>query len=166
MPRQFTSPVLVVAAVLLALSAGCETQEVVTDAPRFAIEHYNLSDDGPVIGGYSPVSYFEAGRAERGSSEFAVTHEGIIYWMNSAEQVTKFKADPQKYEPTFGGWCAYGMAKNKKFSVDPTSFKIVDGKLYLFHKDNEVDALKLWNQEDRVENAWKAARNWNEFKVN
>ncbi len=99
------------------------------------------------IGGYSPVSYFENGRAEVGSPNHAVTHDGKTYHLASAEQAETFRANPQKYVPAYGGWCAYGTSVGEKFPVDPENFKIVDGRLMLFLKNDEVDARKLWEKE-------------------
>ncbi len=74
------------------------------------------------IGGYSPVSYFEKERAEVGSIDHAVTHDGNTYHFASAEQAETFRANPQKYVPAYGGWCAYGTSVGEKFPVDPENF--------------------------------------------
>lgn len=99
------------------------------------------------IGGYSPVSYFEKRRAELGSPDHAVEHGGKTYYLASAEQAREFGSNPEKYLPAHGDACAYGASKGKTFPVDPTSFKIVDGRLLLFLKNEEVDARKLWDEE-------------------
>lgn len=99
------------------------------------------------IGGYSPVSYFEKGRAELGSPDHAVRQDGKTYHLASAEQAKAFRANPEKYLPAHGGACAYGVSIGKTFPVDPTSFKIVDGRLLLFLKNDEVDARQLWEKE-------------------
>lgn len=99
------------------------------------------------IGGYSPVSYFENGRAELGSPKCAVTHDGKTYHFTTVRQAETFRANPHKYLPEHGGACAYGAAKGETFPVDPTNFKIEDGRLLLFLKNDEVDARELWEQE-------------------
>ena len=99
------------------------------------------------IGGYSPVSYFEKGRAELGKPEHAVEHDGKVYHLASAEQAKTFRADPDKFLPAHGGICAYGVTVGKEFPVDPTNFKIVDGRLLLFLKNDELDARELWEKE-------------------
>jgi hypothetical protein len=66
--------------------------------------------------------------------------------------------NPSKYIPAYGGWCAYGMATEKKFPIDPDYFKVVDNRLFLFLKNKDVDALELWNKEDEGEFTWKADR--------
>jgi YHS domain-containing protein len=113
------------------------------------------------IGGYSPVSYFENGQAERGNPEFHAVHEGKTYFFTSAAQVATFQANPGKFAPAFGGQCAYGHAVEKEFPVDPTNFKIEDGKLLLFLKNAEVDAKVLWEKEGNGACMVKANRNWN-----
>jgi YHS domain-containing protein len=124
------------------------------------IKEYNLDKTTVAIQGYSPVSYFEKGRAEEGRKEFAVEHEGVLYYLTSAEQMEKFKTHPEKYVPAYGGWCAYGMAIEKKFPIDPSCFKVVDSRLFLFLKNKEVDALELWNKEDETEFTRKADQYW------
>jgi len=111
------------------------------------------------IGGYSPVSYFEHG-PELGKSDFAATHEGLTYYLTSEEQRAKFKTHPEKYVPAFGGLCAFGQSIEKHFVVDPTSYKIVDGRLLLFLKNSDLDALKLWNQGNERELLEKADRHF------
>jgi YHS domain-containing protein len=118
----------------------------------------------PAIGGYSPVSYFEKGQAEQGNSEFQSEHEGKTYFFTSAAQVKTFQANPDKFAPAFGGQCAYGHVVEKEFPVDPTNFKIEDGKLLLFLKNAEVDAKALWEKEGDVACMVKANRHWS--KVN
>lgn len=105
------------------------------------------------IGGYSPVSYFEHGRAELGSPQYAVSYHGNSYYLTSADQANKFLANPEAYLPAHEGACAYGAEKGKTFPVDPTSFKIVDDRLLLFLKNDEVDACALWEQEHQQANS-------------
>ena len=101
----------------------------------------------PELGGYSPVSYFEKGRAELGKPEHAVEHDNKLYHLASSEQAQAFRADPNRYLPAHGGVCAYGVTVGKTFPVDPTNFKIVAGRLLLFLKNDEVDARELWENE-------------------
>ena len=119
----------------------------------------NLPAHGVAIDGYSPVSYFE-GSAERGSPLFAVEHEGVTYHLASAAQVKTFQKNPAKYAPAFGGWCAFGMAVEDKFPVDPEAFAILDGELMLFLRNEGVDALELWNGGKEAELLGKARKHW------
>ena len=111
------------------------------------------------IDGYSPVSYFE-GRAEKGDALFAVEHGGVTYHLASAAQVQAFRADPERFLPAFGGWCAFGMAVEDKFPVDPRTFAIVDGELLLFLRNPGVDALELWRAGDEAQLLTKARAHW------
>ncbi len=83
------------------------------------------------IGGYDPVAYFEAGRPTPGTGHHTATHNGATYLFASKKNQETFQANPQKYAPQYGGFCAYGVSVGKKFYSDPQRWKIVDGKLYL-----------------------------------
>src|SRR5258706_6716442 len=103
------------------------------DATALNKKHFNL-DDGIAIKGYDPVSYFTAGKAVKGSKAMAVYSQGATYYFSSVANKELFKANPAKYLPEYGGWCAYAMgAKGEKVNIDPETFKIVNGKLYLFY---------------------------------
>ncbi len=128
---------------------------------RAALNEYNLPDTQVALAGYSPVSYFAKGVAERGTTPFVVSHRGIHYKFTSPTQMNRFKADAGKYEPAYGGWCAFGMAANRKDPPDPTHFKIVNGRLLLFAKSARSDALELWNRQDERELTASADQNWN-----
>lgn len=120
----------------------------------------NLPASGVAIDGFSPVSYFTVGKAEPGDPRYQVEHNGATYFLTSDDQVKLFKANPDRYEPAFGGWCAFGMAVEDKFPVDPTKFKIVDGRLMLFLNNADVDALELWQKGDEAEFVRKADTHW------
>lgn len=97
------------------------------------------------IQGYSPVSYFSHNIAEKGSPEFAVEHDGKIYHLTSQQQADDFQENPQQFIPLFAEFCPYSLALGRQVSIDPTRFKIIDGKLLLFHNSAELDGLKQWN---------------------
>ncbi len=98
----------------------------------------------PEIGGYSPVSYFTEQRAELGKAEFAVSHQGRVYYLTSAEQVEVFNTNPDRYQPRYNR-CSYSLISGKKMALDPTSFKVVGDTLLLFHQSEGVDGLAAWN---------------------
>ncbi|MEM7502930.1 MAG: YHS domain-containing (seleno)protein [Pseudomonadota bacterium] len=104
----------------------------------------------PAIEGYSPVSYFTEGAAEKGSSEYAVEHEGAVYFLTSREQMALFAQDPEKYRPRHKA-CPYSLAYGMVLPLDPTNFKIVGGSLLLFHRSEEKDALLEWNESELSE---------------
>ena len=82
--------------------------------------------------------------------------DGATYRFASQTNLDAFKADPARYEPAFGGFCAYGAALGKKFDGDPQYWKIVDGRLYL---NLDADIQKEWAK-DEAGNIVKASRNW------
>ncbi|MEP7236359.1 MAG: YHS domain-containing (seleno)protein [Ferruginibacter sp.] len=118
------------------------------DASALRKKHFNL-DNGIAIRGYDPVAYFVQNKAVKGSKDLAVSNQGIIYLFSSVANKEAFKATPFKYEPEYGGWCAYAMGENgEKVSVDPETFKIVNGKLYLFYNKYFTNTLKDWNKNE------------------
>ncbi|MCX6319039.1 MAG: YHS domain protein [Bacteroidetes bacterium] len=124
--------------------------------------HFNTNSDYVGIKGYDPVAYFTANTAIKGNKELAVYHQGITYYFSSVANKESFKKNPSMYEPAYGGWCAYAMgAKGDKVSIDPETFKIVNGKLYLFYNKNFNNTLKSWNKDENqlklnADNNWKS----------
>ncbi|WP_149240237.1 YHS domain-containing (seleno)protein [Dyadobacter sp. 32] len=120
----------------------------------------NISKSGLVLDGYDPVAYFIAGKAVEGNKSFLASDGGITYYFSSAKNRDLFKADPAKYKPQYGGWCAYAMgASGEKVEVDPETFKILNGKLYLFYNKYFNNTLKTWNK-DESSLKRKADANW------
>ena len=112
------------------------------------------------IDGYDPVAYFTQNKAIKGNKKFAVSIDGIIYYCSSQVNKDLLVKTPTKYEPQYGGWCAYAMgAKGTKVEIDPETFKIKDGKLYLFYNKTFTNTLPLWNK-DEVNLKTKADENW------
>ncbi len=126
-----------------------------------ALADYNVAPDRPVaVGGYDVVAYFAQIKAVRGDAAWSSTYRGVTYQFVSDEDRRLFAAAPEKYLPTYGGWCATAMgAKGTKVEVDPTNFKVKDGRLFLFYKSVFVDASKDWNKHEKE---WEPAadRNW------
>lgn len=109
---------------------------------------FNL-ESGVAIQGYDPVAYFLQNKAVKGSKDLAVIHQGVLYYFSSAANKEEFKKNPSKYEPEYGGWCAYAMgAKGEKVSIDPKTYKIVNGKLYLFYNKLFTNTLPEWNKDE------------------
>jgi YHS domain-containing protein len=122
-------------------------------------KEYNL-ENGLAIQGYDPVAYFTQKKAVKGKSSIATTFEGVIYYFSSNDNKELFKKNPSGYEPQYGGWCAYAMgAKGEKVEVDPETFKIVNGKLFLFYNAYFNNTLKSWNKDEANLNR-KADANW------
>lgn len=122
-------------------------------------KQFNL-DDGVAIDGYDPVAYFKVNKAVKGKKDLAVYHQGVTYYFSSIENKEEFKRFPSKYEPEYGGWCAYAMgAKGEKVSIDPETFKVLNGRLYLFYNRYFTNTLKSWNK-DEANLKLKADASW------
>jgi YHS domain-containing protein len=116
----------------------------------------NIDAKGVAIHGHDPVAYFNQGKPVVGQSEYSATVGAATYWFANLANQQLFKSDPEKYEPQYGGYCAYGVAQGLKPDIDPTAFKIVDGKLYL---NLSPFVLKRW-QDDIAGNISTANENW------
>jgi len=117
---------------------------------------------GLAIDGYDPVSYFD-GKPAEGDSKFSNTHKGVTYLFSSLVNLNKFKANPEKYEPAYGGWCAYAMGENgEKVKIDPETYKIIEGKLFLFYNFWGNNTLSDWNKNEKSLKS-KADLNWKKF---
>ena len=121
----------------------------------------NANQNDVAISGYDTVSYFTKGKAVEGSHKFTATYKNAIYQFSSSENRDLFKSNPEKYAPQFGGFCAMGVALEKKLDVDPKAFRIVDNKLYL---NLNSDVQKKWLT-DVPGNINTAESNWPEIKT-
>lgn len=127
------------------------------------VKNFNVNKTTLAIEGYDPVSYFSNNKATKGKSNIASVYEGITYRFASEQNRAAFKANPAKYEPQFGGWCAFAMGDNgEKVSINPETFKIVNGKLYLFYNKFFNNTLQDWNENEN-ELKQKAEKNWTKF---
>ncbi len=143
--------VLAVIATVFTISVNAQTE--------VRIRNFNL-EKGIAIQGYDPVTYFTQSKAVKGNKQFAASVEGITYNFASATDKDLFVKDPKKYEPQYGGWCAYAMgATNEKVEIDPETFKIIGGKLYLFYHSWVNNTLTKWNK-DEATLKLKADANW------
>ncbi len=123
------------------------------------IKQFNLVK-GVAIKGYDPVAYFAQGKAVKGDKEINANAEGVLYYFSSTANKELFLKEYKKYEPQYGGWCAYAMgASNEKVEIDPETFKILDGKLYLFYHSWVNNTLTKWNKEEGSLKS-KADANW------
>lgn len=119
---------------------------VATSQKEFSTKHF-LLEKGIALSGYDPVSYFSNTKPQKG--KIAYNYGGVIYKFISPENLTLFKNSPQKYQPAYGGWCAYAMGLNgEKVKVDPENFKIVDGAVNLFYRTAFSNTLNDWNKNE------------------
>ncbi|WP_299225490.1 YHS domain-containing (seleno)protein [uncultured Psychroserpens sp.] len=115
---------------------------------------------GYVAEGYDVVSYFD-NQALKGKSEFTTTYDGATYKFSSEDNLNKFIGNPKSFVPQYGGYCAYAIAeKAKKVKIDPKTYEIRDGKLYLFYNAWGTNTLKLWLEKDVKGLQEKADKNW------
>lgn len=114
-----------IAIILLALCAS------VLSLPAHAGSLISQSSSGVAIKGYDPVAYFTDNKPVKGSEEFSHRWLGATWNFASAEHKEMFVADPIKYVPQYGGYCALSMTDGSRYEADPYSWRIVDGMLYL-----------------------------------
>jgi YHS domain-containing protein len=112
--------------------------------------------DGLALKGYDPVAYFTDGQPTKGADQYSFQWKGVTCRFASAENLKRFKADPEKYLPQYGGYCAYAMSLDRIADIDPHRWAIVGGKLYL---NNDFLAQNLWSL-NKSGNIASADRNW------
>ena len=120
---------------------------------------YNLN--GKFIAeGYDVVSYFDD-TPKKGSADIVYTYDNVKLKFSSQSNLKTFRANPEKYFPQYGGWCAYAMGLNgKKVSIDPMTYEIRNNKLYLFYNSWGTNTLELWLKENPDSLKSKADMNW------
>jgi YHS domain-containing protein len=124
---------------------------------------YNLKK-GYAANGYDVVSYFN-NKAIEGNRNFTATYDNTKYKFSSENNLNTFKKDPKMYIPQYGGYCAYAVAiKSNKVSINPKTFKINEGKLYLFYNAWGTNTLELWQKQNESELQKKADANWENIK--
>ncbi|HJS54894.1 MAG TPA: YHS domain-containing (seleno)protein [Chitinophagaceae bacterium] len=116
--------------------------------------------DNAAIGGYDVVAYFKEGKPVKGSTDFRVTYKGATWLFTNKDNADLFKVTPEKYEPQYGGYCAFGCSRGYKAKTNPDAWTIVNGKLYLNYN---TDVRATWNKDQRgyIE---KADANWLQVK--
>lgn len=126
----------------------------------FAQKSEVFISSGAAIRGYDAVAYFKQGKPVKGNKDFSVSWKDATWYFSSRENLDAFKADPEKYAPQYGGYCAYGLSEGHKATTEPDAWTIIDGKLYLNY-NKEVKTL--WSK-DRENNIQKADKNWPQLK--
>lgn len=130
----------------IAIISGCTS---ISSKPVFKTE-------ASAIRGYDTVAYFTEDKAVKGSPEFTVDYNGATWHFSSEQNQELFKAQPEKYAPQYGGYCAYAMANNFVVSTDPNAYTVYKDKLYLNYS---IGVRKTWlkNIDAHIESADK---NW------
>ncbi|WP_222616705.1 YHS domain-containing (seleno)protein [Undibacterium umbellatum] len=152
----------------LALAVMAASMTMIGSLPQIAMAYdensssaVNVDAKGVGLKGFDPVAYFTASAPTMGKSSITAAHDGVTYHFASTENRDKFKTDPAKYAPQYGGFCAMGVALEKKLDGDPQAWRVVDGKLYL---NVNKDVQKKW-LEDVPGNLKKAEMNWGSIKT-
>ena len=155
------------ALLLLALCAAILSPHASSARARDArpsVGQYNLDGRGLALDGYDPVAYFPegGGAARKGRSELELEHAGVRYRFATEANRELFLARPDRFEPEYGGWCAYAMGKNgEKVEVDPESFRVRGGRLFVFYDGFLNDTRKKWLKDEdglrvQADRAWLA----------
>lgn len=119
------------------------------------VDEINL-EHGLALKGYDPVAYFAQGQPVAGDTAISYQWQNATWRFSSAEHREAFMADPERYAPQFGGYCAFAVSQGTTADADPHQWAVVDGKLYV---NNNAFAKKLWDQ-DRPANIVAGDANW------
>lgn len=145
-------------AIIQRLSAGAAMLlllALATALPAHAIDPV-FSADGAAIRGYDPVAYFTEEKAVPGKPEFIARHDDATWRFASAANRDAFVADPAKYAPQYGGYCAWAVSQGYTAPIDPDAWSIRDDKLYL----NYSLAVRVRWALDKAGNIAAADSNW------
>jgi len=136
---------------------------LLTSSITFFAQDYN-SQKGYIAQGYDVVAYFN-NKAEEGNKKFTTTFNNGTFKFTSKKNLVLFKENPDKYIPQYGGYCAYAISvKAQKVSINPKTFEIRNGKLYLFYNSWRTNTLELWKKEGAEKLKLQADKNW--IKIN
>lgn len=129
----------------------------------FFAQEYNLKK-GYVAEGYDVVSYF-SDTAAKGEKKYTAEFDAVKFKFASKKNLETFKSSPKKYVPAYGGYCAYAIGKKaERVSINPETFEIRDGKLYLFYNSWGTNTFALWQEQGAEQMKVKADRNWTKIK--
>jgi len=92
---------------------------------------YTGTFSNTAIGGYDTTTYYSGEEPIKGSKEFSTEYKGANWLFASAENLATFQANPEKYAPQYGGYCAWAIAHDNLVKGDPKVYHIDNGKLYL-----------------------------------
>lgn len=109
---------------------------------------------GKAIDGYDPVAFFITAKPVKGVDSLAYTWKGSVWLFASRQDLRSFSANPEKYAPQYGGYCAYGAAQGHKASSEIDTWTVVNGKLY-FNYNGHVKGLWIKDQQEMIRTADK-----------
>lgn len=113
------------------------------------IDKYQLDRGSIAAQGYDPVAYFPegGGKPSKGKQQFSMNYRGVEYRFANEKNRERFRGNPTRYEPAYGGWCAYACAKEEYTKPNPKTYVIQDGKLLLFYNAWGTNTKNLWEKE-------------------
>ncbi|MEM8757016.1 MAG: YHS domain-containing (seleno)protein [Planctomycetota bacterium] len=131
------------------------------------ISEWNLTNRSRPLAlrGYDPVAYFPegGGKAKRGNERISVNYRGVNYNFTSREHRALFTANPSRYEPAYGGWCAWAMSTGGKTEIDPKNYIVKNDRLFVFYKGFFADTRKDWLKGNHSSLANKADGHWRDI---
>ena len=116
------------------------------------------------VGGYDPLSYFQGSVPAVGNARYSSRIDGITYRFASQANLKKFKANPTKYLPQFGGWCSMTLAMGRATTPKYDNFVVTEGKLYLFERTLSVNGRELWLKDPKA-NEKIASANYDSYRT-
>lgn len=121
--------------------------------------HQNIDRKKLALSGYDLIEYYNQ-KVIKGNSKFESTYDGARYLFSSQKNKLLFEKNPKEYRPQYGGWCAYAMGNSgEKVPINPESFSIENGKLYLFYKTFFNDTKAKWSEKTVILKK-EADENW------
>ena len=112
----------------------------------------NTNEQHVTLQGYDPISYF-VDHPMMGNPSITATHDGAIYYFTTEANKAKFEAEPEQYIPQYGGFCAVAVSEGKLVPVDPETYKVTDGKLYLFYNGEHGNTKPQWEADEATARA-------------
>jgi len=144
--------------IFVAGGAGLFAAPVLLHSPAAAgkAEIFTGLKPGVAVAGYDPVAYFTENKPVKGDPAIVLEHGGVLWLFASAANRDAFAADPEKYAPQYGGYCAWAVSQGYTAKGEPEVWKIVEGKLYLNYS---AGVQRTWER-DISGNIKSADANW------
>lgn len=119
-----------------------------------------FTKDGKAIRGYDPVAFFKVSKPVKGADSLAYKYKDATWLFSSKENLESFKANPDKYAPQYGGYCAYGVSAGHKSPTETDTWTVVDDKLYFNYN---MKVKEAWTK-DQPALIKKADEKWPDIK--
>ena len=155
---KFAGTALLFVAVAILAGCGAMTAQNTGTTYKPANASPDAKSDALMLKGYDVVSYFVDNKDAMGSAQFRTNYQGITFQFTSGEHKALFDKDPTRYLPEFGGYCANGIVYGIPWGGDGDSWKMIDGKLYIFGGHGSKDAFLL----EEASNVTLAKKYWAE----